>query len=231
MFNTYRSLILIFLIFPSSFFPAELNQIEEASELKEVFLDFNYPDKKIQIIADRSYILSDKIFELQGVSIATQVGDKSFNINSLIATFDQTSKKIYMEDSVKFVTRLEDKQIIISYEELQYDMSKDNLSSSKKSIVTFNDLKVISSNFSFLQSGEDIKAIFLDGKVSLTLSNEVSTGMANKVIVFFDKNQIFLEGDATFDQKGLLMKSDFIHYDMSKNEIIKSLNSRVEKSI
>ena len=231
MFNTYRSFILIFLIFPSSFFPAELNQIEEASELKEVFLDFKYPDKKIQIIADRSYILSDKIFELQGVSIATQVGDKSFNINSLIATFDQTSKKIYMEDSVKFVTRLEDKQIIISSEELQYDMSKDNLSSSKKSIVTFNDLKVISSNFSFLQSGEDIKAIFLDGKVSLTLGNEVSTGMANKVIVFFDKNQIFLEGDATFDQKGLLMKSDFIHYDMSKNEIIKSLNSRVEKSI
>ena len=231
MFNTYRSLILIFLIFPSSFFPAELNQIEEASELKEVFLDFKYPDKKIQIIADRSYILSDKIFELQGVSIATQVGDKSFNINSLIATFDQTSKKIYMEDSVKFVTRLEDKQIIISSEELQYDISEDNLSSSKKSIVTFNDLKVISSNFSFLQSGEDIKAIFLDGKVSLTLSNEVSTGMANKVIVFFDKNQIFLEGDATFDQKGLLMKSDFIHYDISKNEIIKSLNSRVEKSI
>ena len=231
MFNTYRSLILIFLIFPSSFFPAELNQIEEASELKEVFLDFKYPDKKIQIIADRSYILSDKIFELQGVSIATQVGDKSFNINSLIATFDQTSKKIFMEDSVKFVTRLEDKQIIISSEELQYDMSKDNLSSSKKSIVTFNDLKVISSNFSFLQSGEDIKAIFLDGKVSLTLSNEVSTGMANKVIVLFDKNQIFLEGDATFDQKGLLMKSDFIHYDISKNEIIKSLNSRVEKSI
>ena len=231
MFNTYRSLILIFLIFPSSFFPAELNQIEEASELKEVFLDFKYPDKKIQIIADRSYILSDKIFELQGVSIATQAGDKSFNINSLIATFDQTSKKIYMEDSVKFVTRLEDKQIIISSEELQYDMSEDNLSSSKKSIVTFNDLKVISSNFSFLQSGEDIKAIFLDGKVSLTLSNEVSTGMANKVIVFFDKNQIFLEGDATFDQKGLLIKSDFIHYDISKNEIIKSLNSRVEKSI
>ena len=231
MFNTYRSLILIFLIFPSSFFPAELNQIEEASELKEVFLDFKYPDKKIQIIADRSYILSDKIFELQGVSIATQVGDKSFNINSLIATFDQTSKKIYMEDSVKFVTRLEDKQIIISSEELQYDMSEDNLSSSKKSIVTFNDLKVISSNFSFLQSGEDIKAIFLDGKVSLTLSNEVSTGMANKVIVLFDKNQIFLEGDATFDQKGLLMKSDFIHYDISKKEIIKSLNSRVEKSI
>ena len=231
MFNTYRSLILIFLIFPSSFFPAELNQIEEASELKEVFLDFNYPDKKIQIIADRFYILSDKIFELQGVSIATQAGDKSFNINSLIATFDQTSKKIYMEDSVKFVTRLEDKQIIISSEELQYDMSEDNLSSSKKSIVTFNDLKVISSNFSFLQNGEDIKAIFLDGKVSLTLSNEVSTGMANKVIVLFDKNQIFLEGDATFDQKGLLMKSDFIHYDISKNEIIKSLNSRVEKSI
>ena len=231
MFNTYRSFILIFLIFPSSFFPAELNQIEEASELKEVFLDFKYPDKKIQIIADRSYILSDKIFELQGVSIATQAGDKSFNINSLIATFDQTSKKIYMEDSVKFVTRLEDKQIIISSEELQYDMSEDNLSSSKKSIVTFNDLKVISSNFSFLQSGEDIKAIFLDGKVSLTLSNEVSTGMANKVIVLFDKNQIFLEGDATFDQKGLLIKSDFIHYDISKNEIIKSLNSRVEKSI
>ena len=121
MFIHIGALILIFLIFPSSFFPAELNQIEEASELKE-FLDFKYPDKKIQIIADRSYILSDKIFELQGVSISHQSGDKSLNINSSIATYDQSLKKIYMEDSVKFVTRLEDKQIIISSEELQYDI-------------------------------------------------------------------------------------------------------------
>ena len=56
MSNTYRSFILIFLIFPSSFFPAELNQIQEASELKEVFLDFKYPDKKIQILAVNSFI-------------------------------------------------------------------------------------------------------------------------------------------------------------------------------
>ena len=231
MFIGHRFLINIFLIFFSACISAESNQFDEISDIEGVFLDFNYPDKKVQMIADRTFILSDEVFELQGVSITSESADKTLNINSSIATYDQSSKKIYMEDSVKFVTRLEDKQIIISSEELQYDMSKDNLSSSKKSIVNFNDLKVISSNFSFLQSGEDIKAIFLDGKVSLTLSNEVSTGMANKVIVFFDKNQIFLEGDATFDQKGLLMKSDFIHYDMSKNEIIKSLNSRVEKSI
>lgn len=231
MFIGHRFLINIFLIFFSTCISAESNQIDEISDIEGVFLDFNYPDKKVQMIADRTFILSDEVFELQGVSITSESADKTLNINSSIATYDQSSNKIYMEDSVKFVTRLEDKQIIISSEELQYDMSKDNLSSSKKSIVTFNDLKVISSNFSFLQSGEDIKAIFLDGKVSLTLSNEVSTGMANKVIVLFDKNQIFLEGDATFDQKGLLMKSDFIHYDMSKNEIIKSLNSKVEKSI
>ena len=231
MFIRHRFLINIFLIFFSTCVSAESNQIDEISEIEGVFLDFSYPDKKVQMIADRTYILSDEVFELQGVSITSESADKTLNINSSIATYDQSSNKIYMEDSVKFVTRLEDKQIIISSEELHYDMSEDNLSSSKKSIVTFNDLKVISSNFSFLQSGEDIKAIFLDGKVSLTLSNEVSTGMANKVIVLFDKNQIFLEGDATFDQKGLLIKSDFIHYDISKNEIIKSLNSRVEKSI
>ena len=212
-------------------FSAELNQIDEISELEEVFLDFNYPDKKIQMIADRSYILSDKIFELQGVSITSESGDKTLNINSSIATYDQSSNKIYMEDSVKFVTKFKDKQIIISSEELQYDIHEENLRGYEKSIVTFNDLKVISSNFSFMQSGEDIKAIFQDGKISINLSNEISTGMANKVTVFFNKNQIFLEGDATFDQDGLLMKSDFIHYDISKNKIIKSLNSSIEKSI
>jgi len=231
MFNTYRSLILIFLIFPSSFFPAELNQIEGASELKEVFLDFKYPDKKIQIIADRSYILSDKIFELQGVSIATQSGDKSLNINSSIATYDQSSNKIYMEDSVKFQTKFKDKQIVITSEKLQYDIHEENLRGYERSIVTFNDLKVISSNFSFMQSGEDIKAIFQDGKISINLSNEISTGMANKVTVFFNRNEVFLEGDAAFGQDGLLIKSDFIHYDISKNKIVKSLNSSIEKSI
>ena len=46
-----------------------------------------------------------------------------------------------------------------------------------------------------MQSGEDIKAIFLDGKVSRINpdENEISTDMANKVIVLFDKNQILLE--------------------------------------
>ena len=82
-----------------------------------------------------------------------------------------------------------------------------------------------------MQSGEDTKAIFQDGKISINLSNEISTGMANKVTVFFNRNEVFLEGDAAFGQDGLLIKSDFIHYDISKNKIIKSLNSNIEKSI
>ncbi len=230
MFKTHRYLILICLFLISSYISAERIRIDEANVLKEVILDFNYPDKKIQIIADRSYISRDKIFELQGVSIISKEEDKILNINSSIATYDQSSKKIYMEDSVKIESRLKDRQIVISSQELQYDMSENNLSSSKKSITTFNDLKVISSNFSFFHTGEDIKAIFHDGKISLTFSNEINTGAANQVIVNFGKNQIFLEGDATFNQNGLLMKSDFIHYDMLKNKIIKSLNSSLEKS-
>ena len=78
-----------------------------------------------------------------------------------------------------------------------------------------------------MQSGEDAKAIFQDGKISINLSNEISTGMANKVTVFFNRNED--EGDATFGQDGLLIKSDFIHYDISKNKIVKSLNSSIEK--
>ena len=41
----------------------------------------------------------------------------------------------------------------------------------------------------------------------------------------------FLYIDECIEATRTLMKSDFIHYDISKNEIIKSLNSRVEKSI
>ena len=53
MFIGHRFLINIFLIFFSTCISAESNQIDEISDIKEVFLDFNYPDKKIQIIADR----------------------------------------------------------------------------------------------------------------------------------------------------------------------------------
>ena len=231
MFKTHRCLILICLFLISSYISAERIRIDEANVLKEVFLDFNYPDKKVQMIADRTYILSDEVFELQGVSITSESVDKTLNINSSIATYDQSSNKIYMEDSVKFQTKFKDKQIVITSEKLQYDIHEENLRGYERSIVTFNDLKVISSNFSFMQSGEDIKAIFQDGKISINLSNEISTGMANKVTVFFNRNEVFLEGDATFGQDGLLIKSDFIHYDISKNKIVKSLNSSIEKSI
>ena len=231
MYIGHRFLINIFLIFFSTCISAESNQIDEISDIEGVFLDFNYPDKKVQMIADRTFILSDEVFELQGVSITSESADKTLNINSSIATYDQSSNKIYMEDSVKFVTKFKDKQIFITSEKLQYDIHEENLRGYKRSIVTFNDLKVISSNFSFMQSGEDIKAIFQDGKISINLSNEISTGMANKVTVFFNRNEVFLEGDAAFGQDGLLIKSDFIHYDISKNKIIKSLNSNIEKNI
>lgn len=231
MFIGHRFLINIFLIFFSTCISAESNQIDEISDIEGVFLDFNYPDKKVQMIADRTFILSDEVFELQGVSITSESADKTLNINSSIATYDQSSNKIYMEDSVKFVTKFKDKQIFITSEKLQYDIHDENLIGYERSIVTFNDLKVISSNFSFMQSGEDIKAIFQDGKISINLSNEISTGMANKVTVFFNRNEVFLEGDAAFGQDGLLIKSDFIHYDISKNKIIKSLNSNIEKNI
>ena len=231
MFIGHRFLINIFLIFFSACISAESNQFDEISDIEGVFLDFNYPDKKVQMIADRTYILSDEVFELQGVSITSESVDKTLNINSSIATYDQSLNKIYMEDSVKFQTKFKDKQIVITSEKLQYDIHEENLIGYERSIVTFNDLKVISSNFSFMQSGEDIKAIFQDGKISINLSNEISTGMANKVTVFFNRNEVFLEGDATFGQDGLLIKSDFILYDISKNKIVKSLNSSIEKSI
>ena len=68
-----------------------------------------------------------KVFELQGVSITSESADKTLNINSSIATYDQSSNKIYMEDSVKFVTKFKDKQIFITSEKLQYDIHEENL--------------------------------------------------------------------------------------------------------
>ena len=72
MFIRHRFLTKIFLIFFSACISAESNQIDEISEIEGVFLDFNYPDKKVQMIADRTYILSDEVFELQGVSITSE---------------------------------------------------------------------------------------------------------------------------------------------------------------
>ena len=53
MFIGHRFLINIFLIFFSTCISAESNQIDEISDIEGVFLDFNYPDKKVQMIADR----------------------------------------------------------------------------------------------------------------------------------------------------------------------------------
>ena len=139
MFIGHRFLINIFLIFFSTCISAESNQIDEISDIEGVFLDFNYPDKKVQMIADRTFILSDEVFELQGVSITSESADKTLNINSSIATYDQSSNKIYMEDSVKFVTKFKDKQIFITSEKLQYDIHDENLRGYERSIVTFND--------------------------------------------------------------------------------------------
>jgi len=40
-----------------------------------------------------------------------------------------------------------------------------------------------------------------------------------------------MDGNAYFNQDGLIIKSDTIHYSLERNKIIKSLNSKIENSL
>ena len=83
------------------------------------------------------------------------------------------------------------------------------------------------------QSNSDerpIKAEFNDGNIKIDNKKGLHTGYANKIIILTKLDELIMEGEAYFNQDGFVIRSDTIHYDLKKDKIIKSLNSRIENS-
>jgi predicted metal-dependent phosphotriesterase family hydrolase len=95
----------------------------------------------------------------------------------------------------------------------------------------FNEVLLESDGLKLITDSRGINAVFDKGIVQISNLQSLDKGYADKIILSSDDNILILDGKASFNQEGMIIKSDLIHYDYLEKKIIKSINSQIQNQI
>jgi predicted metal-dependent phosphotriesterase family hydrolase len=120
---------------------------------------------------------------------------------------------------------------LINSEFLQYNLSDSTLYTNQKVKTIFNEVLLESDGLKLITDSRGINAVFDKGIVQISNLQSLDKGYADKIILSSDDNILILDGKASFNQEGMIIKSDLIHYDYLEKKIIKSINSQIQNQI
>ena len=120
---------------------------------------------------------------------------------------------------------------LINSEFLQYNLSDSTLYTNQKVKTIFNEVLLESDGLKLITDSRGINAVFDKGSVQISNLQSLDKGYADKIILSSDDNILILDGKASFNQEGMIIKSDLIHYDYLEKKIIKSINSQIQNQI
>ena len=87
-------------------------------------------------------------------------------------------------------------------------------------------LEIVSSAMEITQ--EATKFLFWNANLNqVNFNSKTLKGRANKIELFLSKDLIVMEGNAEFYEENMKVVSDELHYDLNKDRILKSVNSRI----
>ena len=231
--KTYKFFInfIISFFFLSSFANESIKNSESILTLKNPSFSFNNENQQIEINGLTSHMNSRLEYLIQGPELKMIAQDSVTEINSLKAKFNQTLKVIEFHSSVDFHTLTNNGELKIETDELIFQVKNEQMTSSLKVLASINNLKISSVGVDLIQKEGELKAKFHKGNFQIVYPESVYRGYADEIIILAEQNKLILEGEAYFDQDGLVIRSDSLHYDLEENKIMKSINSKIQNNI
>ena len=206
------------------------NDLEPNLVISEPSFLFSDSKQKMALSGKSAILVNGFEYLIEKPELKIKTDKFSSNIKAVKAEFNIESKHIIFRDSVIFKTLFEE-EILIESEKLLFDFNKQKLSSNVPVFASINDISVNSFGIEILQLNDGLKAEFNKGEIKIKNKENYHSGSANKITILSALNELVMDGNAYFNQDGLIMKSDTIHYDLEENKITKSLNSKIENSL
>ena len=194
------------------------------------FYIFN-TNQSVQLNGDHARLKGDSQYFIQNVDVFLESAFSKSNITSEEANYDKNLETIEFEQSVQFSYSREKDNFSINTEFLIFNIANSKLFTDQRAEVNFNTIKINSDGVILETQSEIISAEFKNGNLEIQNTDSIYKGAADKIIILSEDNTLILEGQAIFDQGGLILKADLIHYDYQKNQILKSINSEIKNQI
>ena len=159
-----------------------------------------------------------------------------YKLNNQILSIKSNKGNLNLDNQdFNFIGNVEGKFIIegdtvrLKTESLSGNLIKNSISSEEKVLFEVKGLEIISRSMEIIQVPQkELKILFKNANFSKINSiSSVKKGKANKIELFPSKDLIFMEGNAELHEDNMKIISDEIHYDLSEDRILKSLNAKI----
>lgn len=191
---------------------------------------FSVENQKVQIDGKNSQILNKNIFFIKNPLVVIRRGDASVDIDSSKAMYFQDLQKLEFLDSVNFYIFSEENSLNITTEELIVEIKKATISSEKKAVTIFDNVKVNSIGMNLIYLHDGYNADFAQADIQIKNKESEHKGFANKISMISKENELIMEGNAYLNRDGFEVSADLIHYNFKSNKIIRSINSTIRSN-
>ena len=207
------------------------NEIQTNSYMENPDFNYSVKQKIVNLKGDYSFLNNNSQYVVSNATVSVKDKDSSTFITSLEAKYSKNLNVIEFLNSVSLKTNKNTNTFLINSEFLQYNLSDSTLYTNQKVKTIFNEVLLESDGLKLITDSRGINAVFDKGIVQISNLQSLDKGYADKIILSSDDNILILDGKASFNQEGMIIKSDLIHYDYLEKKIIKSINSQIQNQI
>ena len=207
------------------------NEIQTNSYMENPDFNYSVKQKIVNLKGDYSFLNNNSQYVVSNATVSVKDKDSSTFITSLEAKYSKNLNVIDFLNSVSLKTNKNTNTFLINSEFLQYNLSDSTLYTNQKVKTIFNEVLLESDGLKLITDSRGINAVFDKGIVQISNLQSLDKGYADKIILSSDDNILILDGKASFNQEGMIIKSDLIHYDYLEKKIIKSINSQIQNQI
>ena len=189
---------------------------------------FSVENQKVKIDGKNSQIFNKNLYLIKRPEVEIKKGEAFVDIDSFEATYFHDLQKLEFQDSVNFYIFSKENSLDIKTEELVVEIKKASISTGKKAVTVFNNIKVNSIGMNLIYIRDGYKADFAQADIQIKYKDSEDLGFANKISLISSENELIMEGDAYFNKDGFEVHADLIHYNIENNKIIRSVNSTIK---
>ena len=182
-----------------------------------------HPSTNISFLANNVIEFKNSVYESYGQ------GDERLFLRSKEGSVDLDNQVINLIGDVEGTFNLDGKTFDLKTNGLRGNLLDKTISSKQSTLFETEDIEIVSSDMEITQTPlEGIKILFNNVNLDkINLGSRISKGKADEVELFLAKDLIVMKGKAVFSEDNMKIISDEIHYDLSQDRVLKSVNSKI----
>jgi len=182
-----------------------------------------YPSTNTSFLSNNVIEFKNSVYESYGQ------GNEQLILRFKEGSMNLDNRVINLIGDVEGTFNLDGKTFNLKTNGLRGNLLDKTISSKKSTLFKTEDIEIVSSDMEIAQTPlTRIKIQFNNVNLDkINSGSKINKGKADEVELFLAKDLILMKGNTEFNDDNMKIISDEIHYDLSQDRVLKSVNSKI----